>query len=48
MRIPEEKIIINDKGDFLLDDKIYDKHGHHKGRASLSLLKSFTESEVKL
>lgn len=34
MRTPEEKIILNNQCDYLVDDKIYDKCGHYKGRAS--------------
>lgn len=39
MIIPEEKIILNNQGDYLVDDEIYDKHGNYKCRASLSLIK---------
>ena len=39
MRVPEEKIVINNRGDYLVDTDVYDKGGHYIGKASLSLIK---------
>lgn len=39
MKFDKNKKVINNQGDYLLDTEIYDKDGHYKGKASLSLIK---------